>query len=239
MYLLTNPLTNIAGIYQITIDRMAFDTGYDERTLLPMIARFAEHKKVFYFEDEWMILVNWTKHQKVSEKDNNRIGIDRILQALPQEVYEYAVESGYYYKYLHSSRSPLQAPYKPLTRVSDYLNPNLNLNLNINKEPSKYLPQAEHLAKRIIENDAGHFKNKNHSSILNKWADHFRLLCERDGRDIELIDKVIDWCQDSTFWKANILSADKLRKQFPTLLLQMNKGSPLPPDDGNFRKINF
>ena len=103
MYLLTNPLTNIAGIYQITIDRMAFDTGYDERTLLPMIARFAEHKKVFYFEDEWMILVNWTKHQKVSEKDNNRIGIHRILQALPQEVYEYAVESGYYYKYLHSS----------------------------------------------------------------------------------------------------------------------------------------
>lgn len=64
-----------------------------------------------------------------------------------------------------------------------------------------------------------------------KWSDTFRLMIERDNRDPDEIDLVIDWSQKSSFWKTNILSADKLRKQYDTLYMQMRadqekKGTP-------------
>ena len=89
-------------------------------------------------------------------------------------------------------------------------------------DSAEYLPQARHLSERIIENDAIYFKNKNIDATLLKWAGDIRKLATRDGRDIETIDKVIDWCQASDFWRANILSGAKLRDKFPTLLQQMN-----------------
>lgn len=54
-----------------------------------------------------------------------------------------------------------------------------------------------------------------------KWADIIRLMIERDNRDPEDIKKVIYWSQNHNFWKTNILSTDKLRKQFDTLYMQM------------------
>lgn len=57
-----------------------------------------------------------------------------------------------------------------------------------------------------------------------KWADKFRLMIERDKRDPEDIALVIDWSQADDFWMVNILSPEKLRKQFDRLYMQMEKG---------------
>lgn len=50
-----------------------------------------------------------------------------------------------------------------------------------------------------------------------KWADHIRLMIERDNRTPQQIHNMIDWCQADDFWKQNILSTDKLRKQYDTM----------------------
>jgi hypothetical protein len=49
-----------------------------------------------------------------------------------------------------------------------------------------------------------------------------RLLNEADKRDWETITAVTNWSQQDNFWKANILSAKKLRQKFPQLLAKMN-----------------
>lgn len=54
-----------------------------------------------------------------------------------------------------------------------------------------------------------------------KWADMIRLTIERDKRTPEDIKTLIDWSQNHSFWKTNILSPDKLRKQFDRLWIQM------------------
>lgn len=46
------------------------------------------------------------------------------------------------------------------------------------------------------------------------WADHIRLMIERDKRTPKQIHNMIDWCQNDDFWKLNILSTAKLRKQY-------------------------
>lgn len=46
-----------------------------------------------------------------------------------------------------------------------------------------------------------------------------------DGVDYQTIEEVIVWCQEDEFWKMNILSGSKLRKQFPRLLMEMKSES--------------
>ncbi len=138
LYLLTNPLTNIAGIYEITTRRIVFDTGYNADTILHILEKFEKAGKVCA-KDDLIVLVNWPKYQKVSENDNNRKGIDDILLSLDDEKLLFVYKSGYKYPFLNEiiekrklDISPLQAPYKPLTRESNYINLNLNSNSNIN-----------------------------------------------------------------------------------------------------------
>ncbi|MCU6603787.1 Replication protein O [Peribacillus frigoritolerans] len=56
---------------------------------------------------------------------------------------------------------------------------------------------------------------------LKSWANTFRLMMERDeisGKDIQ---EIIIWATNHHFWFKNILSADKLRKQFSRLSIEM------------------
>jgi hypothetical protein len=82
-----------------------------------------------------------------------------------------------------------------------------------------------------IKKNKPDFKEPN----LSDWADAIRLMMERDKRKHETIQNVIEWCQLDSFWKSNILSADKLRKQFDKLEIQMNqhKEAQNGPTTGN------
>lgn len=56
---------------------------------------------------------------------------------------------------------------------------------------------------------------------FESWANEFRLLRERDNRELQDIKDVIDWCQSDPFWQGNILSPKKLREKFDQLTIQM------------------
>ena len=69
--------------------------------------------------------------------------------------------------------------------------------------------------------------NPNRKSLteeqLERWANDCRLMRENDGkngRTIEEIELVLQWSQSDLFWKNNILSMGKLRKQFDQLFLK-------------------
>lgn len=72
------------------------------------------------------------------------------------------------------------------------------------------------LFKNIRKNNPA-FKEPN----LQKWSDDFRLMMERDNRTEEQITYLINWCQQDSFWKSNILSPSKLRKQFDLLIIKV------------------
>lgn len=72
------------------------------------------------------------------------------------------------------------------------------------------------LYERILQDDAS-FKKPD----LNAWADHIRLMIERDNRTDEQIKYLINWSQDNSFWKSNILSTYKLREKATTLIRQI------------------
>ena len=94
MYLMTNPLTTIAGVYKITIRRICFDTGFNETTVKYILQKFEKAKKVFKF-GEYIIIRSWCKHQKWQNSKPIKLGIESVLKELPEEVLKKLVEVGY------------------------------------------------------------------------------------------------------------------------------------------------
>lgn len=55
---------------------------------------------------------------------------------------------------------------------------------------------------------------------LDRWAETIRLMRERDNRSHTEIVEIFQWANRDHFWKANILSPDKLREKFDQLTAQ-------------------
>lgn len=56
---------------------------------------------------------------------------------------------------------------------------------------------------------------------LQKWASHVDRMLRIDKRSVDEVEKIITWCQADMFWQNNILSTEKLRKQYDQLCLKM------------------
>src|SRR5699024_4414122 len=86
------------------------------------------------------------------------------------------------------------------------------------KFETHHLKLAELLYKQIQSN-LPNFKEPN----LEKWANEFRLIMERDKREGKEIQYLIIKSQSDEFWKKNILSPSKLRKQYDRLVIEFEE----------------
>lgn len=57
-------------------------------------------------------------------------------------------------------------------------------------------------------------------TIGKTWLDAAHLMIDKDKRDVTKATNLIRWSQESTFWKATILSMPKFREQYDKLRLQ-------------------
>lgn len=83
LYYLTNPLCNIAGMYEIRNNRVAYETGFDKEMVDKIKMRFVADKKMIVIDD-WVILVNFVKNQ--TKNPSVILGIQRVLDDLPLKV---------------------------------------------------------------------------------------------------------------------------------------------------------
>lgn len=69
--------------------------------------------------------------------------------------------------------------------------------------------------------------NPNHKGPnLDSWANTIRLCREQDQRTLKELWQAFIWANSNDFWCKNILSPEKLRKQFDSLTLQMTPVKP-------------
>jgi hypothetical protein len=106
----------------------------------------------------------------------------------------------------------------------------INPNPNPFKKPLKpsspdAIRLAEKLADYILENNpsgAIHLQNGKRAATVTAWSSVIDKLNRLDKQEWSDIEKVIDWCQKDSFWKVNILSANKLREKYAQLSVKMN-----------------
>lgn len=128
IYLLTNPLTNICGIYETSLRRIGFDTGIEQAMILNILKRFEEDDKVKY-QKGYIALKNFTKYQANNEKINK--GIVSLLKGIPVELVKWVNID---FKRLGVKEDSL---YKGLDRTSrdlNYVNDNVNDNVNVKSD---------------------------------------------------------------------------------------------------------
>lgn len=136
---------------------------------------------------------------------------------------------------LNESQTPLGSP-KPTQPESPYNNNNNTNNNNTPPTPQGGSQQSGDLKKQKKEPPPPKFNDEQlgiaeamagairtalpYAKIpanLGSWADTIRLMQEQDGLALDHIWKTFNYANRDEFWKANIQSPDKLRKQFAHL----------------------
>lgn len=185
LYLLTNTLTNIVGIYEISLRRIAFDTGIDSEMVKKILERFEADNKIKY-DNGWIAIKNFIKHQLDNPKIN--VGMEALLKEVPAHLIEW-----------------VNIDYDRLSHLNLNLNTNLNTNLNliadgkddVFKTTWKNFIEMRNKIKKPMTVNAGELiikeleklsKDENiqisilNQSIMNSWQGVFPLK-ERQGRD--------------------------------------------------------
>lgn len=139
LYLMTNPLTNIAGVYKITERRISFDTGFNLDTIRHIFAKFQKSGKVFRYK-EYIAIPSWPKHQRWEKSSKTRVGIDIVLASLEPEVVKFLVEIRYRYpinEVLIPHTSPIDDPSIPHSSPSNYLDSDSNSDFDLDSDTTR------------------------------------------------------------------------------------------------------
>lgn len=113
VYLLSNPQTNICGVYELPITIAAAQLGASTKEVGKRFAEFEKAGKIVY-QDGWVAIVKFLKYQTLNPKVKR--GVEIGLSEAPREILD-----------------RLSIDYDSLS----YPNSNLNSNTNSNSNPKK------------------------------------------------------------------------------------------------------
>ncbi len=135
LYFLTNPMTDICGVYEIPLKVVAVETGIDINMVHKILLRFERDNKIFY-ENGWVAIKNFKKHQSLNPKvlTGMEIGLTKAPKSLVDRLY---------------------IDYDSLSHPNSNLNPNSNTNKDSLSASSnkKFNPLGAELLKAFEEVD--------------------------------------------------------------------------------------
>lgn len=91
----------------------------------------------------------------------------------------------------------------------------LNNNIRITRTYGNEVKNACNLLADLIEQNGS-----KRPTVTDKWLQDMERLNRIDGRSWEQITAAIVWVQNDSFWRSNVMSPDKLRKQYDQLRLK-------------------
>ncbi len=142
LYLLTNPLTTIAGVYELSTKRVSFDIGLSTKEIGKVLEKLEKDKKIIR-NDDWIGIVNFIRYQSPSPKIQK--GIEIELKKSPQELVKRLPLSCDMHAAIGLDR---------LSHPNTNLNPNLKTNSNFNASSERKLstgfpPDVERMRKTL------------------------------------------------------------------------------------------
>ncbi len=93
LYFLTNTSTNISGIYEIPLKKIAVETGIDKEMILKILERFTKDQKIFYLEG-WIGVKNFIKNQNQGSS-KVQVGIKNEIKLIPKDILDKFIGYGY------------------------------------------------------------------------------------------------------------------------------------------------
>lgn len=206
-YLLTSPGHGLSGVIKINRNVMVAQTGYNKDTIELALQQLVEAGWILVL-DKYVRLTH--DHIEAKKGRFTEQAIERELLEMPSEVVEklYRYDTG---------------------TVPVHNNINKNNNINNNKvaiktkaEIAKVDENATRLSKVLETSIHQNFEFvKPKVGQAEQWATDIDKINRIDGYSWEVIEAVLKWSQEDSFWKQNIRSGSKLRKQFERLLISV------------------
>src|SRR5574344_314880 len=81
IYLLTNQMTNMLGVYEISFRKISFETGLTADTITKAFEGFERDRKAFYV-DGFVVVTNWLKNQSLNS--NMKVSALTAFDLLPK-----------------------------------------------------------------------------------------------------------------------------------------------------------
>jgi hypothetical protein len=118
-----------------------------------------------------------------------------------------------------SKRVAKQKPSESLSETSSETQADTETDTKKNSPPTRLDVEqlCGKLAEWLVKNGA---KPPETASAKDGWRREARLLLDTDERPLAEALALVDWCQQDSFWRSNILSMTKFRKQYDALRLR-------------------
>jgi len=205
LYLLTNTLTNILGIYEISVRQIAFDTGIDKDMVIKILERFNKDNKIRYI-DGYIAIKNFVKHQANNPKINK--GIELLLKEVPIDLIEWIDID---FNKLSITKDSLYIRLDKTSKDSNYSNTNSNTNTNSNNNTNTNTnDQSKPVESEIkpVENIQTKEKEKKKETNIVQTKNYTELY--------KIAKDFLDY-QKNQFGKAVNNSPDNIQKSIPVL----------------------
>lgn len=136
LYCLTNDYTNLCGCFEISINQIALDMGYNKETIEKLLDRFENvHKIVFYNRrNKEMLIKNWHKYNWTKSNKLDKPLLESIKKIKTEEFKRILTEE-------YNKRDTVSIPYIYTmdTTVADTVSNTIYINNNNNiKNITKY-----------------------------------------------------------------------------------------------------
>lgn len=195
LYFMTNTLTNIAGVYKISTDRISYDTGFNKKTIENIMKKFYESKKLVYVHG-YVIIPTWPRHQSWQTKDKIKSGIDAVLNSLPDNILEEMARAQY-----------------------DYIHDRLSIDYHSNRDEPNYSNSNSNSDTDYIMGDSDKPNQQKRKKFIPPTLDEVRAYFAEKGTRIDPIEffnyysgsdwkksnggRVTDWKKCLTTWEKN------------------------------------
>lgn len=241
LYLWTAPDSDMPGLYYVSPGTIADDLGTDTSTVIELLRNGSANGWFKYdFEARVIFFPKWTDYDPPPNPNTVSSYMRQLLDMPDSELchcYAQTLEP-FRQRYTVRLPEPFEEQYSqrfrppiPLPLPIPIPIPNKHISRNSRKRVDDY-PEVVHtltqfLRTRILENKPD---RKLGSTWNLKTAEAIDKLIRIDKREPERVREVIEWCQTdneprgtSEFcWGPNILSGEKLRKQFDRLETDMS-----------------
>jgi len=231
LYLLTNTLTNILGIYEISIRRIAFDTGIDKDMVIKILERFEADNKIKYF-DGYIVIKNFVKHQADNPKINK--GIELLLEETPIDLIKWIDID---FDRLGINKDSLYIGLDKTLKDSNYSNPNINTNTNSNNNNNSNRDSAKNRT-ILYEQIINYLNTEADKSYKPTTPMTIKLINARlkEGHSFDDFKRVIDikveewkgrYSKDGKNWGDYLRPQTLFSNKFESYLNQNNKSNGL------------
>jgi hypothetical protein len=241
MYLLSCPSSNMIGLYYLPLPTLSHETGIPLQGASKALRRLSEAHFAHYDETEEVVWVpEMARHQiegSLKPGDKRVIGVSKEAAQYKKSRYYKAFLQKYAAAFNLRDTPPAEPLASPFEGASEALRSQEQEQEQEQERdcarqtgrskleiPPEALETAEYLL-AAIRSHTPDFEPALDGERLSAWAQELDRAVRLDARTWEGLRKAIDFAHrhTETFWRANVLSATKLRKQYETLRQQAQR----------------